>query len=233
MFKASSEFARASDEAKSALLAALTRRTYANNEVVYLQEDDAQQLYFVVSGHIRLSYVRDDGSAILYAILPPGDSFGELGIFDGGVHCDMAMGIGNAVVGSVSARKFSALCERFPNLQKCIALLVAQRYRSYIELTRMMSIKTLQGRVAQALLGLADGLGTEAIHCGRKVPSVGPVVSQSDLGLMARGARNSVNRILKIWERAGWLAIKDRSILIVNRAAIEASALRSATSQMV
>jgi CRP-like cAMP-binding protein len=89
----------------------------------------------------------------------------------------------------------------------------------------MMSIKTLQGRVAQALLGLADGLGTEAIHCGRKVPSVGPVVSQSDLGLMARGARNSVNRILKIWERAGWLAIKDRSILIVNRAAIEASAI--------
>ena len=155
----------------------------------------------------------------------PANSFGELGIFDGGVHCDMAMGIGNAVVGSVSARKFSALCERFPNLQKCIALLVAQRYRSYIELTRMMSIKTLQGRVAQALLGLADGLGTEAIHCGRKVPSVGPVVSQSDLGLMARGARNSVNRILKIWERAGWLAIKDRSILIVNRAAIEASAI--------
>jgi hypothetical protein len=50
---------------------------------------------------------------------------------------------------------------------------------------------------------------------------------------MARGARNSVNRILKIWERAGCLAIKDRSILIVNRAAIEASALRSATSHMV
>jgi CRP-like cAMP-binding protein len=74
MFKASSEFARASDEAKSALLAALTRRTYANNEVVYLQEDEAQQLYFVVSGHIRLSYVMDDGSAILYAILPPGDT---------------------------------------------------------------------------------------------------------------------------------------------------------------
>jgi CRP-like cAMP-binding protein len=225
MFKASSEFARACDEAKRALLAALTRRTYANNEVVYLQEDEAQQLYFVVSGHIRLSYVMDDGSAILYAILPPGDSFGELGIFDGGVHCDMAMGIGNAVVGSVSARKFSALCERLPNLQKCIALLVAQRYRSYIELTRMMSIKTLQGRVAQALLWLADGLGTEAIHCGRKVPCVGPVVSQSDLGLMARGARNCVNRILKIWERAGWLAIKDRSILIVNRAAIETSAI--------
>jgi CRP/FNR family transcriptional regulator, cyclic AMP receptor protein len=101
MFKTSSEFARASDEARGALSAALSRRTYSNNEVVYLQEEEAQNLYFVISGHIRLSYVMDDGSAILYAILPPGDSFGELGIFDGGVHCDMAMGIGNAVVGRV------------------------------------------------------------------------------------------------------------------------------------
>jgi CRP/FNR family transcriptional regulator, cyclic AMP receptor protein len=225
MFKTSSEFAQASDDAKSALLAALTRRAYANNEVVYLQEEEAQHLYFVISGHIRLSYVMDDGSAILYAILPAGDSFGELGIFDGGVHCDMAMGIGNVVVGSIPAKKFSALCERFPVLHKCIALLVARRYRAYIELTRMMSIKTLQGRVAQALLWLADGLGTEALHCARKVPCVGPVVTQSDLGLMARGARGSVNRVLKTWERAGWLTIKDRAILIVDRPALEASAI--------
>jgi len=225
MFKTSSEFAQASDEARNALSAALSRRTYANNEVVYLQEEEAQNLYFVISGHIRLSYVMDDGSAILYAILPPGDSFGELGIFDGGAHCDMAMGIGNAVVGSVSAKKFGALCERFPNLHKSIALLVARRYRSYIELTRMMSIKTLQGRVAQALLWLADGLGTAAIHCDRNVPCVGPVVTQSDLGLMARGARGSVNRVLKTWERAGWLVVEDRTILIVNRAALEASAI--------
>jgi CRP-like cAMP-binding protein len=225
MFKTSSEFAQASDEARCALLSALSRRTYGNNEVVYLQEEQAQHLYFVISGHIRLSYVMDDGSAILYAILPPGDSFGELGIFDGGVQCDISMGIGNAVVGSVSAKTFISLCERFPNLHKCIALLVARRYRSYIELTRMMSIKTLQGRVAQALLWLADGLATETTYRDRKVPCVGPVVTQSDLGLMARGARGSVNRVLKTWERAGWLVVKDRTILIVNRPALEATTI--------
>ena len=76
MFKPSSEFARASDDAKSALIATSSRRAYANNEVIYLQEESAQNLYFVVSGHVRLSYVLDDGSAILYAILPAGDSPG-------------------------------------------------------------------------------------------------------------------------------------------------------------
>jgi CRP-like cAMP-binding protein len=106
---------------------------HANNEVIYLQEGGAQNLYFVVSGHVRLSYVLDDGSTILYAILPAGDSFGELGVFDGGVHGDMAMGIGNTVVGAVSAKNFHALCHQLPVLRDCIAHLVARRYRSYIE----------------------------------------------------------------------------------------------------
>jgi CRP/FNR family cyclic AMP-dependent transcriptional regulator len=198
MFKPSSEFARASDDARNALIATSTRRAYVNNEVIYLQEESAQNLYFVVSGHVRLSYVLDDGSAILYAILPAGDSFGELGVFDGGVHCDMAMGIGNTVVSTVSARKFYALCERFPALQECIGRLVAR---------------------------LADGLGTATNYCGHDVPYVGPVVTQADLGLMARGARGSVNRALKSWQRAGWLVVKDRAILIANRAALEAIAI--------
>ncbi len=195
MFRPSSEFAQASDDAKSALIATSTRRAYADNEVIYLQEERAQNLYFVVSGHVRLSYVLDDGSAILYAILPAGDSFGELGIFDGGVHGDMAMGIGNTVIGAVSAKNFHALCHRFPALQDCIAQLVARRYRSYIELTHIMSLKTLPGRLAQALLRLADGLGTATNYCGLDVPCVGPVITQADLGLMARGARGSVNRV--------------------------------------
>jgi CRP/FNR family transcriptional regulator, cyclic AMP receptor protein len=129
------------------------------------------------------------------------------------------------VVGSVSVKRFHELCHRFPALHDCIAQLVARRYRSYIELTRIMSLKTLPGRLAQALLRLAEGLGTKTNHCGRDVPCVGPVVTQADLGLMARGARGSVNRALKCWQRAGWLVVKDRAILIANRDALEAIAI--------
>lgn len=225
MFKQSSEFARASDEAKNALIAAISRRTYANNEVIYLQEEPAENLHFVISGHVRLSYVLDDGSAILYAILPAGDSFGELGTFDGGAHCDMAMGIGSTLIGTVSAARFRSLCQRFPILKDCIALLVARRYRSYIELTRIMSLKTLQGRLALALLRLADGLGSKMSHAAREVPYVGPVVTQADLGLMARGARGTVNRTLKSWQRSGLIAMKDRAIIIANRSALETIAI--------
>jgi hypothetical protein len=52
------------------------------------------------------------------------------------------MGIGNTTVGAVSAKNFHARCHQFPALHDCIAQLVARRYRSYIELTRIMSLKT-------------------------------------------------------------------------------------------
>lgn len=216
------DFADVSSEARRALSEAMSRRSFANNEVIYLQEDDADNLYFVAAGHVRLSYIMEDGSAILYAILPSGQCFGELGVFDGGKQVDMATSLGTSTVAFVSTRSFRSLASRFPELRDVLAGLVARRYRSYIDLTRNLSLKTLPARVSQALLRLADGLGSRTTYGGREVPVVGAVVTQSDLGLMARGARGNVNRALKAWERNGWIVIRDRAILVVNRSKLEA-----------
>jgi CRP/FNR family cyclic AMP-dependent transcriptional regulator len=221
MFTGWSEFGRIREETRSALTAAMSRRSYNNNEIVYLQDDDAGHLYFVVSGHVRLSYIMEDGSAILYAILPAGESFGELGVFEGATYCDMATAIGQAVVAGVPLKSFRALGERYPDLNDALARLLARRYKSYIDLTRNLSLKTLAARVAQSLLRVADELGTKMEYRGRHLPCVGPVVTQADLGLMARGARGNVNRALKAWERAGWIAIKDRAIVVIARDKLE------------
>jgi len=225
MFGRSSEFAGLRQDAREALSGVSIRRSYGNNEVVYLQDDEATHLYFVVSGHVRLSYIMEDGSAILFAILPAGDSFGELGVFDGGAYCDMATVVGSATLAAVPLKSFRALSDRFPEIGGALSRLVARRYKSYIELTRNLSLKTLAARLAQAVLRLSDGLGTRIKLDGRDLPCVGSAVTQADLGLMARGARGNVNRALKAWERAGWITIKDRSIVINDRTKLESLAI--------
>ena len=220
-----SEFTKIDAAARDALLAATVRKSYGDSEFIYLQDDDADHLYFVVSGHIRLSYLMEDGSAVLYAILPPGESFGELGVFECNSYCDMATAVGSTVVAGISARVFRALADRHTELNGALARLVARRYRSYVGLTQNLSLKTLPARLAQALLRLADQLGTRCHFLNREVSCVGAMVTQADLGLMARGARGNVNRALKCWERAGWIAIQDRSIFILNRARLEGLAI--------
>lgn len=219
------EFVNLDAAALAALAKSGIHRNYRHNEFIYLQDDDADYLYFIISGHIRLSYLMEDGSVVLHGILPPGDVFGELGIFDGAVQADMATAVGDTIVSGVPAALFHKLGKQFAGLETAVARLVARRYRSYIVHTRNLTLKTLPARTAQALLRLADMLGSKMKFKGREVSYVGGMVSQSDLGLMARGARGNVNKALRSWERSGWIANEGRCVLILNRAKLEALAI--------
>ena len=136
----------------------------------------------------------------------------------------MAMGIGNTVMCRLSKALSCALSPLpGPARLHCragrAALPILYRVNPHYE------PKDASWAPGAGAVALADGLGTATNYCGRDVPCVGPVIAQADLGLMARGARGSVNRALKSWQRAGWLVVKDRAILIADRAVLEAIAI--------
>ncbi len=220
-----SEFGRLGGDVRAALDRVATHRVLGPNEFIYLQEDDAEFLYFVRSGHIRLSYLLEDGSPILFGILPPGESFGELGVFEAGRHYDMATSIGTSSIFCIPAQTLRSLGAHHPGLDLALAHALARRYRSYVSLTRILGLKSLPARLSQCLLRLADDLNDLTDHGGRKVLQIGASVTQTDLGLMARGARGNVNRALKAWEAMGWIGIRDRCIMILDRGRLEAIAI--------
>lgn len=210
-------FEAVSAPARAGLMASGVRKKLQHNEFVYLQDDTVDALYIVESGHIRLSSLMEDGSAVIYHVLTRGEIFGELGVFDGGKHCDMATSLGTSVIMAIPARHFAVQAAKFPELNLALGRLIAQRYRAYVELTRILSLKSLSARLSQSILRLADSLGTVTTIKERKVPVISSIITQSDLGLMARGARGNVNRALKDWEQKGWIAIRDREILLLDR----------------
>ena len=75
----------------------------------------------------------------------------------------------------------------------------------------------LESRVAKALLQLVESIGLRALHS----PSVEPHVSQRELGNMAGGSRESVNKIFQNWYRPGLINLGKGSIMIHNVKAIE------------
>lgn len=209
-----------SEPARQAFLGASIKLSRSDGHVIYFQEDTATALYFVSKGFIRLSHLMEDGSAVLFAILPKGEIFGELGVFEKGLYCDTATAIGDTVIHALPTQDFHALCARYPELGHALCVLIAQRYRSYIELTRGLSLKSLTARLAQSLLRLGSMLGEERPFLGKTCVWISPVVTQSDLGIMARGSRGNVNRLLKAWREAGWIALQGRTIILVNKDAI-------------
>jgi CRP-like cAMP-binding protein len=68
---------------------------------------------------------------------------------------------------------------------------------------------------------LVGDVGETVEYEGRNISCLGSVVTQCDLGAMARGTRGNVNRALKSWEKRGWIAMQGRSILLLNREKLE------------
>jgi CRP-like cAMP-binding protein len=79
----------------------------------------------------------------------------------------------------------------------------------------------LKGRVARALLSLAEAFGQD-VPGGRIL--VRQKVTQSDLAAMAGIARENVSRILKDWARRAMISRLAGYYCLDNRAAIEREA---------
>ncbi|WP_082733659.1 Crp/Fnr family transcriptional regulator [Polycladidibacter hongkongensis] len=198
------------------------RQTFSNGETVYVQEDDADYLYIVERGHIRLSHIREDGSQFLYSIITVGQSFGELGVFQNTEYSDTASALGEVVVQKIRRSAFHLSSERSVDLCKALAFVVANNYRKYIESTRCLSLPSLSGRLAHVLLNLLETIGQPKEPGGADHSVIsGSIVTQSDLGAMARGTRSNINRRLKEWERAGIIKIHERSITVLNKTLLQ------------
>jgi CRP/FNR family transcriptional regulator, cyclic AMP receptor protein len=215
-----------SEEARSELIKGIGARPYIDKEVVFMQGDEAEFLYVILSGFVRLSYFFEDGTQAFLGILQPGECLGELGVCERGAYAETAAAIGEAYLARIGARAFEACFADPVAKTREMAGLLAVRYRSYLSVTCDLSLTSLAGRLSRVILKLVKCLGEKASINGRELPCLSPLITQSDLGAMARGTRTNVNRTLKEWERAGLILLRDRSIVLLNPSRLEAIAGR-------
>lgn len=156
-------------ELKDLFLKQSTRTSYSDNGIIYLQEDSAEKLYLVVSGYVRLSYIMENGTTILYAIVPPGQSFGELGVFHQSVYVDTASAIGPVTVFSVRASLFHAETKHNSSFRNALSAIVADRYKTYIYVTKSLYFCNLSGRLAMSVLRLAQALAQTTEINGKNI----------------------------------------------------------------
>lgn len=219
-----------SSDSKDEILKYSKKSVFLQNSVIYLQEDVADRFFIVLSGYVRLSYIMEDGTAILYGIVPPGQSFGELGVFDRSVYMDTASAIGSVSLLSVRADVFHSDLNQSAELRSALSALIADRYKAYINVTKSLYLSNLSARLAVSLLRLAQSFDQTIEFAGKSYLHLGAMVTQSDLGAMARGTRGNVNRVLKKWERDGLILLQDRKIILLDPEELEQLVMRGGDS---
>lgn len=186
-------------------------------ESIYRAGDQADALYVVAEGRVKLSQSAPDGTQTLTDILVPGELFGALTTLGDTTHPDTA----SALVGTCTLRigqdDFRAVLTAYPGVALRVLDDVAARLaRAHADIGGQTT-DTVGRRVATALLRLAGKLGQDR---GAEGVLLDVPLSRADLAGLARSTPESVSRVMSRWKREGviesgrrWTALRDRARL--------------------
>jgi CRP-like cAMP-binding protein len=168
-------------------------------KILFAAGDPGNGCYRIDAGLLKVSALwRAAGERIL-AILGPGSIVGELSEIDEAPRSATVTAIKDSELTFVSRRDFYIFADDHPELYKHLMILLARRLRDADSMVAASSFLSPKGRVARAILSLADAFGHD-VGGGRIV--LRQKLSQTDLAAMSGIARENVSRVLSEWRRA-------------------------------
>jgi CRP/FNR family transcriptional regulator len=205
-------FAALDAESATMLEAVLTKRNVARGHVVFREGEDGDRLFVVLEGKVKISRTAADGRENLLAVLGSGEMFGELSLFDPGPRTASVTTVTEATLASLDHDDLRPLLSERPGVAVELLQALAQRLRRTNEAMADLVFTDVPGRVAKALLDLADKFGVPESDGLR----VRHDLTQEELAQLVGASRETVNKALSEFAHRGWLRIEGRSVLLLD-----------------
>ena len=210
-------FSQVPDEQLEFITKHLRRRTYEERDLIVKRDGPGDALFIILSGLVKVSYSDEDDETI-FAVLRPGDFFGELSILDGEGRSADVIALEPTEVLLLSAEAFRTCLQTMPEISIAVLQELAGRLRRSTGWIRSLSSQDVYGRIAQQLLFLSDSHGTD-IPGGRRI---GLRLTQNDLAGIVGASRESVNKAMGFFKTKGHISVDTTyHITVHNRDALQ------------
>ena len=185
-------------------------KTADRAEMVLLEDESAENLYFVASGAMKVFKTSAEGKEQILSIVRPGESFNDVSIFDGGPNAASARAMGPVLLYGIRKNDMKAILRDHPQIALNVIRVLASRVRHLVSLVEDLSFRHVISRVAKILLEHVGG------EMGR-----GPRLTQQEMAAMAGTAREVVGRSLKALEEEGAIKLDRHRIIITDKETLQ------------
>jgi CRP/FNR family transcriptional regulator, nitrogen oxide reductase regulator len=187
------------------------------DERIYHEGDEAEYLYLVAMGKVKLIRNTESGRDVMLDILHGGDYFGSFSTFGGRVYMETAIAQTDCCILRISASDFDHILAQYPDVTRKVLEAVSQRLAESQEIVRQLSAFSAEERIASALLRLAGKLG-EARGEGILIQLP---FSRQDLAAMTGSTIETVSRVISRFAENGWVKTGRRWVTILNPKRLE------------
>jgi len=131
-------------------------KSFEKGEMIYLAGDQVEKLFVIHTGHVKVSRVSKAGKEQVIRILGPGEFMGELALFSTVEITDNAEAIENSRMCTIEGKKLKELMTKYPSIAFHIIEELSTRLDSAENLIEDINLRSVEYRLAQALLEMAN-----------------------------------------------------------------------------
>jgi len=194
------------------LAPALKLRAFPKGSYLFHEGDAGALLFVVQAGQVKIARMGRTGEEAVYAVLLPGDVFGELALFDpNSVRTADAQAVEPTECVTLGREAFLAFLDAHPKLIRNLVAVIGRYLDRVDDAFAEAAFVDIPARVARKLLDLADTHG-QSTPAGVRI---GMRLSQRTLAGMVAASRENVNRALRRFETRGDILQEAGSITIV------------------
>ncbi len=183
-------------------------RTHPANQVMLLENDWGNSVYFILSGWVKIRTYNLDGKEVTLNIVGKGELFGEMAALDEVPRSTDVITLTPTLIGNMPSQDFVHLLSAEPKAGIRLAKLMGRRLRQVNRRLRLRESDSMS-RVADVILFLAEGQGVK-VEGGIEVPNL----PHRELSSLSGLARETVTRVLSKLEKKA-LIVRDRDLLCI------------------
>lgn len=196
--------------ARRALEKTVRWREYAAQEQIIDRDSDTNDVYFIVSGRVRVVNFSYAGREVSYDEIGAGTVFGELAAIDGAPRSASVVALEKTTTAALPPKEFERLIKENPDFALSIMKRLVEIVRG--STSRIMDLSTLgaPGRIYAELLRMA--VASETDESAR----IEPVPVHADIASRVGSTRESVTRAISELTRRGLIEREGDALVIAD-----------------
>ena len=189
--------------------------TFVKAERIFSMGDEGFGLLAVISGLVRISVPSESDTELTLNIIGANEIFGEIALLDGLPRSADATALSDCRLLLLERRDFLSTLMAEPSAALTLLKVVSSRLRRTSHRLAEASFGPMSSRLAQALLSV----GKMADSSDGQKPHIR--MSQREIGNLVGLSRESTNRYLRTWQRAGLVDLHPGGLSIQDWNALE------------
>ncbi len=206
-----------SEETLQGLSGVFVQRTYRRGEIIFTEGQKAERFYILRSGKVKITKASVDGREVIIEIILPGEVFGAMAVFQGGLYPATSEAMEQCSTVEASREALLEVCERFPGLLLKLTSKIAERVKESHEMLKGIAFEKVEARIARVLMRLAEKVGrqtTEGIVLDMRL-------TKQDLAEMTGTTVETAIRTMSKLKKQGLIAEDNRKVIILKPSALE------------